>query len=87
MDTRQVRRDDTGTMRCRECGFPYALSPLEVAARADRGLDAAVAGLGEADQTEPGVVGAWAIKDLLRLERQPSPRAVVAPSWLAWRQP
>jgi len=52
-----------------------------------RTLDAAVAGLGEADQTEPGVVGAWAIKDLLRLERQPSPRAVVAPSWLAWRQP
>ena len=40
MDTRQVVRDDTGTLRCRECGFPYALSPLEVAARADRGLDA-----------------------------------------------
>lgn len=38
MDTQQVVRDDTGTMRCRECGFPYALSPLEVADRADRAL-------------------------------------------------
>ncbi len=38
MDTRQVVRDDTGTMRCRECGFPYALSPLEVAERADHAL-------------------------------------------------
>jgi len=37
-------------------------------------LDGAVAGLGEADHTEPGVVGAWAIKDLPRLERQPSPQ-------------
>ncbi len=40
MDTQQVVRDDTGTLRCRECGFPYALSPLAVAARADRELDA-----------------------------------------------
>ena len=40
MDTRQVTRDENGTMRCRECGFPYALAPGEVADRADQAMAA-----------------------------------------------
>ncbi len=31
MDPTQVVRDENGVMRCRQCGFPYALSPEELA--------------------------------------------------------
>lgn len=46
MDPQQVVRDETGIMRCRECGFPYALSQTEVAERADRGLAAVEEAIG-----------------------------------------
>src|SRR5947209_2057612 len=38
MDPTQVIRDEHGVMRCRECGFPYDLSPGEVVQRARQAL-------------------------------------------------
>lgn len=43
MDAQQVVRDANGVMRCRECGFVYALSPDQIAERAGTGYDAVAA--------------------------------------------
>jgi uncharacterized damage-inducible protein DinB len=40
MDPTQVIRQPDGTMRCRQCGFRYTLTPEQVADRAGRGLAA-----------------------------------------------
>jgi hypothetical protein len=40
MDAKQVIRGEDGVMRCRECGFGYALAPAELVARTGKGLEA-----------------------------------------------
>jgi hypothetical protein len=48
MDAKQVIRGEDGAMRCRDCGFGYALAPAELVERTGQGVEAvehAVAGV------------------------------------------
>lgn len=40
MDPTQVMRDADGTMRCRQCGFTYDLTEVQVAEQANAGMEA-----------------------------------------------
>lgn len=64
MDPRQVVRDDTGMMRCRECGFTYALSPRDIGDRARSEYDAVAAAVASVPDTYRGrrpSPGVWSV--------------------------
>ncbi len=64
MDTQQVQRDAAGTLRCRECGFAYALTPDQVADRTESGLaavQAAVRGAPEDQRARRPAPAVWSV--------------------------
>jgi len=64
MDPSQVSRDESGVMRCRECGFGYNLAPGEIAERSRSGVGAvraAIAGVPEASRHRRPSPGVWSV--------------------------